>query len=92
MQDRIQEEYTRSSAESGGDSSAVDEFACMEHALGHRRGHIRGVGRVVIQDQQERETQQEEERHVHNQQMLEMQQQMDEMRRMWERRTSSDDN
>ncbi|KAI3793975.1 hypothetical protein L1987_36599 [Smallanthus sonchifolius] len=45
--DRIQEEYTRSSAESGGDSSAVDEIACMERALGHRRGHIRGVGRVV---------------------------------------------
>ncbi|KAI3824172.1 hypothetical protein L1987_05621 [Smallanthus sonchifolius] len=45
--DRIEEEYTRSSAESGGDSSAVDEFTSMEHALGHRRGHIRGVGRVV---------------------------------------------
>ncbi|KAI3802958.1 hypothetical protein L1987_31105 [Smallanthus sonchifolius] len=45
--DRIQEEYTRSSVKSGGDSSAVDEFACMERALGHRRGHIRGVGRVV---------------------------------------------
>ncbi|KAI3683858.1 hypothetical protein L1987_84373 [Smallanthus sonchifolius] len=47
MQDRIQKEYTRSSAESGGDSSAVDEFACMERALGHRCGHIRGVGRVI---------------------------------------------
>ncbi|KAI3816510.1 hypothetical protein L1987_16209 [Smallanthus sonchifolius] len=46
MEDRIQEEYTRSSAESGGDSSAVDEFSCMERALGHRRGQIRGVGRV----------------------------------------------
>ncbi|KAI3705534.1 hypothetical protein L1987_75773 [Smallanthus sonchifolius] len=44
--DRIQEKYTRSYAESGGDSSAVDEIACMERALGHRRGHIRGVGRV----------------------------------------------
>ncbi|KAI3711783.1 hypothetical protein L1987_70329 [Smallanthus sonchifolius] len=115
-------EYTRSSAESGGDSSAVDEIACMERALGHRRGHIRGVGRVVsnptpdlfstsppqphwqevdgrvtqlqqqVQDQQQREAQRDEERRVHNQQMLEMQRQMDEMRRMWERRTSSDDN
>ncbi|KAI3828464.1 hypothetical protein L1987_02565 [Smallanthus sonchifolius] len=47
MEDRIQEEYTRSSAESGGDLSAVYEIACMERALGHRRGHIRGVGRVV---------------------------------------------
>ncbi|KAI3741670.1 hypothetical protein L1987_59344 [Smallanthus sonchifolius] len=135
--DRIQEEYARSSAESGGDSSAVDEFACMERALGQRRGHIRGVGRVVsnptpdlfstptpqphwqevdervtqlqqqLQDQQHREAQRDEdqqqresqrvaqrdeERRVHNQQMLEMQRQMDEMRRMWERRTSSDDN
>ncbi|KAI3755132.1 hypothetical protein L1987_54927 [Smallanthus sonchifolius] len=90
--DRIQEEYTRSSAEFGGDSSAVDEIACMERALGHRRGHIRGVGRVVIQDQQQREAQRDEERHVHNQQMLEIKRQMDEMRRMWERRTSSDDN
>ncbi|KAI3696538.1 hypothetical protein L1987_79556 [Smallanthus sonchifolius] len=47
MRDRIQEEYTRSSAESGGDSSAIYEFACMESELGHRCGHIRGVGRVV---------------------------------------------
>ncbi|KAI3730858.1 hypothetical protein L1987_62037 [Smallanthus sonchifolius] len=135
--DRIQEEYARSSAESGGDSSAVDEFACMERALGQRRGYIRGVGRVLSnptpdlfstptpqshwqevdervtqlqqqlqdkqhreaqrdEDQQQRESQREaqrdEERRVHNQQMLEMQRQMDEMRRMWERRTSSDDN
>ncbi|KAI3712093.1 hypothetical protein L1987_70642 [Smallanthus sonchifolius] len=48
--DRIQEEYTISSAESGGDTSTIDEFACMERALGHRRGHIRGVGRVYEEE------------------------------------------
>ncbi|KAI3742677.1 hypothetical protein L1987_60370 [Smallanthus sonchifolius] len=29
------------------DSASTDYFARMERALGHRRGHIRGVGRVV---------------------------------------------
>jgi hypothetical protein len=46
MQERIEDELKRSTTETG-DSSTVDEFALMERALGQRRGHIRGVGRVV---------------------------------------------
>ncbi|KAL8224307.1 hypothetical protein R6Q57_019782 [Mikania cordata] len=30
-----------------GDSSSVNQIECMECVLGQRRGHIRGVGRVV---------------------------------------------
>ncbi|KAL8258720.1 hypothetical protein R6Q59_026673 [Mikania micrantha] len=30
-----------------GDSESVNQIECMERALGQRRGHIRGVGRVV---------------------------------------------
>ncbi|KAL8252262.1 hypothetical protein R6Q59_035955 [Mikania micrantha] len=42
----MQEEFKKSTQESG-DSSSVNQIECMERVLGQRRGHIRGVGRVV---------------------------------------------
>ncbi|KAL8200136.1 hypothetical protein R6Q57_011475 [Mikania cordata] len=42
----MQEEFKKSTHESG-DSSSVNKIECMERVLGQRRGHIRGVGRVV---------------------------------------------
>ncbi|KAL8241772.1 hypothetical protein R6Q59_012074 [Mikania micrantha] len=44
--DIMQEELKRCTQESG-DSESVNQLECMERALGQRRGHIRGVGRVV---------------------------------------------
>ncbi|KAL8251694.1 hypothetical protein R6Q59_035387 [Mikania micrantha] len=42
----MQEEFKKSTQESG-DSSSVNQIECMERVFGQRRGHIRGVGRVV---------------------------------------------
>ncbi|KAL8214144.1 hypothetical protein R6Q57_003593 [Mikania cordata] len=44
--DIMQEELKRCTQESG-DSESVNQIECMERALGQRRGHIRGVGRVI---------------------------------------------
>ncbi|KAD7117270.1 hypothetical protein E3N88_04538 [Mikania micrantha] len=44
--DIMQEELKRCTQESG-DSGSVNQIECMERALGQRRGHIRGVSRVV---------------------------------------------
>ncbi|KAL8223166.1 hypothetical protein R6Q57_020565 [Mikania cordata] len=44
--DIMQEELKRCTQEFG-DSESVNQIECMERALGQRRGHIRGVGRVV---------------------------------------------
>ncbi|KAL8267227.1 hypothetical protein R6Q59_004571 [Mikania micrantha] len=44
--DIMQEELKRCTQESY-DSESVNQIECMERALGQRRGHIRGVGRVV---------------------------------------------
>ncbi|KAL8239041.1 hypothetical protein R6Q59_015608 [Mikania micrantha] len=46
MEDIMQEELKRCTQESGY-SESVNQIECMECALGQRRGHIRGVGRVV---------------------------------------------
>ncbi|KAL8263148.1 hypothetical protein R6Q59_024497 [Mikania micrantha] len=48
MEDIMQEELKRCNQESG-DSESVNQLECMERALGQRRVHIRGVGRVVRQ-------------------------------------------
>lgn len=45
--EKIQAEYKTMLDKADGDESKVDEFKCLKHALGERRGHTRGVGRKV---------------------------------------------
>ncbi|XP_022026824.1 probable serine/threonine-protein kinase cdc7 [Helianthus annuus] len=43
---KIQDELARASRDVD-DTSPVDELEVLKSALGHRNGHVRGVGRVV---------------------------------------------
>ncbi|KAL8265382.1 hypothetical protein R6Q59_023512 [Mikania micrantha] len=45
--DNITDEMNRAKSALGGDETPVDEVEVLERSLGHRRGHIRGVGRTV---------------------------------------------
>ncbi|XP_076915909.1 uncharacterized protein LOC143575398 [Bidens hawaiensis] len=44
---KIQEELAKTMRDAADSSTPVDEIGVLERALGTKRGHIRGVGRVV---------------------------------------------
>ncbi|KAL8249305.1 hypothetical protein R6Q59_006173 [Mikania micrantha] len=45
--ENITDELNKAKSTSGGDDTSVDEVEVLQHSLGERRGHVRGVGRKV---------------------------------------------
>ncbi|KAL8215158.1 hypothetical protein R6Q57_004607 [Mikania cordata] len=47
MEENITDELNKTKSTSGGDDTPVDEVEVLQRSLGQRRGHVRGVGRIV---------------------------------------------